>query len=321
MKKIIVIILALLFILSIFVYYSKNNTFIEGAIFNCKNKPILDQNIFVGIFKDLEAIKNFTPLSYSILKNNNRYKINTGSLGLNNFFLIAYTSPYETLVPPSSTSLINKWETSVTSLNVYKNLYLCNSSNNAHDITNNLISRDKAPSNENDRVLDDIETDTEQELNDEDTELYNYKINASLDETYFKQLCLEDDSLVAIAEVYDSSLNNFYPTKKSKYSIKTKNPLDRVLLYCNEYNFELNFSSNKVELYPYITVRVLSSDSKKIIAYGLAEDTNGVPISLLSIKKNNEPIVIKLKNNLNPNFGELIINVGEKKILLLKLKI
>lgn len=321
MKKYIVIILSVLPVLFLYFYTSHKNTYVEGEVFYCNKKPVLDKNIFIGIFKDFESIKNFKPLKYSILKSNNHYKIKTNALNVNNFFLVVFTTTYDSLIPPSKDSIVNDWTTSIYANDYYKNISLCDLNENLINKTSKLLNNKKTIETNLDIDSNKVEKDKEEanEIVNEDKELYNYKINASLDAVFFTKACSENDSLVAIVEVYDSKINKFFPTKKNMYSLKTKNPLDSILLYCNEFNFEFNFSSYAEEIYPYITARVLDQKTKKIIYYGVAEDINGVPISLLSRRKENLAYTIKLKKNENPDFGDLIINV-EKEALIAEIK-
>lgn len=321
MKKIIVIILSLLIVLY-FTFSSEKTTYIEGKFFDCNSKPLNNETITVSLFKDFKDIENNIPIKSKTFKNLNYFKINTSDLKINNFFLLAYTNGSSKIINPTNSTLLNDWSKSISTKNMYKNLYLCNINNTTNPYTASKFSNidlntDKDPQvakHENINTFNENPNENKEEQKEENG-LYLYKINGTLDESYFKEICLNNTNIVTIVEVYDEAINNFFPTRKHFYSLKTKKPLSSVLMYCSEHNFELSFFTNTEEIYPYLSFKTIDQDSKKIIYYGVANDINGVPITLLSRKKNNTPTILKPNINIKKDFSTLIINTNKSGLI------
>jgi len=308
----------IIFLIAFILYLTINkstNIYIEGEIFDCNLKAIQDKTIFIGIFKDIKSIKEKKPLKHVFIENINTYKINLSDLEINNFFLLAYTVDKKIISIPYKESLINEWDTSLKKEAKTLNLKLCKKEEKEISTIFFNFEDEKVD------ILEDININKvlknnllNMHINDSNN-YYLYKINGSIDEENLNEICKkQNNNLKIFIEIYNTPLELFYPIN-SNYSIKTIAPIDAVILDCNETNFELRFKSSVEKVYPYIVARAVDLYTKKTLYYAIANNINGIPLDLLSKRKDNAPFTLKLEKNIFADFGTLKIQTKKAGLI------
>jgi len=317
MKKIIFLTPLLLLIIYLFLFKSINkDIYIEGTLLDCGLNPINKETVFIGIFKDINAIKNLNPLKYKFIENKNTFKINIEDLDLNNFFILAYTVEKKIIHSPLESSLINNWESTFIKKSQNIKLVLCTKNTTTNYLEESFFNftEESELEKSKDENIDYAFLNTKHPKNYD--EYYLYKINGTINLDNFNTICKEHDNHIQFfVEIYKEELELFYPVNKNHYSIKNTAPLDAVILDCSVNNFELRFKSNYKEIYPYIVARAIDLYTKKTLYFAIASDINGIPLSILSKRKDNSPFTLKLEKNTNKDFGTLFIQTKKAGLI------